>query len=116
MEEEFKDIKEPEENSENSTEQIVTRVKLPRGKEVIGIIESRLGGNRMNVDCLDGKARNCRVPGRLRRKLWLRPNDIVIVLPWELDNTKGDLLFKYRPAQIAWLKQHGHLQKEQTEF
>ena len=117
MEEEFKDIKKPEENNSNSSEeQKITRVKLPRGKEVIGIIESRLGGNRMNVNCLDGKTRNCRVPGRLRRRLWLRANDIVIVLPWELDDKKGDLIFKYRPAQIAWLKKQGHLKKEQTEF
>ena len=114
--EEFKDIQETKEDSEGSEEQKITRVKLPRGKEVIGIIESRLGGNRMSVNCLDKKTRNCRVPGRLRRKLWLRPNDIVIVLPWELDDTKGDLMFKYRPAQIAWLKKHGHLEKEQTEF
>ena len=38
-------------NSENSEGQI-TRVKLPRGREVIGVIESRLGGNKMMVACL----------------------------------------------------------------
>ena len=47
--------------------EIITRVKLPRGKEVMGIIEQRLGGNKMRVDCFDGKVRICRVPGRLRR-------------------------------------------------
>ena len=57
----------------------VTRVRLPKGKEVIGIIEQRLGGNKMMVNCLDGKSRNCRVPGRLKRALWLRPEDVVII-------------------------------------
>ena len=76
----------------------VTRVKLPRGEQVIGIIEQRLGGNKMMVNCLDGKSRNCRVPGRLKRRLWLRPDDVVIIEPWELDNTKGDLLFKYNKS------------------
>jgi len=92
------------------------RVRLPRGEEIIGIIEQRHGGNKMMVACLDGKTRNCRVPGRLKRALWLRPNDVVIIQPWELDKDKGDVIFKYRPNQIAWLRQNGHLEKENTEF
>jgi len=70
----------------------------------------------MMVNCLDGKSRNCRVPGRLRRKLWLRPNDVVIIEPWELDNTRGDVIFKYRPNQIAWLKRNNYLKTEKEGF
>ena len=94
----------------------IARAKLPQGREVIGIIEQRLGGNKMRVNCLDGKSRICRVPGRLRRRLWLRPDDVVIVEPWELDNTKGDILLKYRINQIEWLKKHGFLKEEKSEF
>lgn len=100
----------------NEEEEKVTRVKLPRGKEVLGIIEQRLGGNKMMVSCLDGKSRNCRVPGRLKRKLWLRPDDIVIIEPWELDADKGDVIFKYRPNQVEWLRKNGYLEKEKLEF
>ncbi len=94
----------------------ITRAKLPRGKEVIGIIEERLGGNKMRVNCLDGKSRICRVPGRLKRKLWLRPQDTIIIEPWELDNTKGDVLFKYPSNQIEWLKRNNYLESESEEF
>ena len=97
-------------------EQQVVRVKLPRGKEVIGIIEQRLGGNKMLVNCLDGKTRNCRVPGRLKRELWLRPRDIVIIEPWEFDNEKGDVIFKYSNTAIDWLKRNGYIKTETTEF
>jgi len=101
----------------NQEEEKVTRVKLPRGREVLGIIEQRLGGNKMLVNCLDGKTRNCRVPGRLRRRLWLRPNDVVIIEPWELDgDKKGDIIFKYRLNQVDWLKKNGYLKTEETEF
>ncbi len=92
------------------------RVKLPQGKEILGIIDQRLGGNKMMVNCLDGKTRNCRVPGRLRRKLWLRPEDVVLIEPWELNNEKGDVVFKYRPNQVAWLRKKGFLETETTEF
>ncbi len=94
----------------------IKRAKLPRENELIGIIETRLGGNRMEVSCLDGKTRNCRVPGRLRRRLWLRPGDVVIVQPWELDDKKADILFKYPSNQIEWLKANGYLKTESLEF
>lgn len=100
---------------ENQEEQPI-RVKLPKGKEVIGIIEQRLGGNRMSIACLDKTTRNCRVPGRLKRRLWLRPGDVVIVEPWELDDSKGDVVFKYNPTQISWLKNKGYLKQDKTEF
>lgn len=105
-------------NFENQEEgqEVITRVRLPRGEEIIGIIEQRLGGNKMLVNCLDGKTRNCRVPGRLKRELWLRPGDVVIVEPWELDKNKGDIIFKYKPNQVEWLKNKGYLKKDTLEF
>lgn len=102
--------------NEDEEEQKVSRAPLPRKNEVIGIIEQRLGGNKMMVDCLDGKKRNCRVPGRLKRKLWLRPGDVVMIEPWELDFDKGDVVFKYRPNQVEWLKQNGYLKTEENKF
>ncbi|MCK9595698.1 translation initiation factor eIF-1A [Candidatus Pacearchaeota archaeon] len=117
MPEEFEDTEEQGEveNAEGE-QQFVSRAPLPKGEEVIGVIEQRLGGNKMMVNCLDGKNRNCRVPGRLKRKLWLRPGDVVIVEPWELDKNKGDVILKYKPNQIEWLKKKGYLKTETSEF
>jgi translation initiation factor 1A len=119
MVEEFKEeTNTNEEGSEENSngEVLVTRAKIPRGEEVIGIIEERLGGNKMKVKCLDGKTRNSRVPGRLKRKLWLRPGDVVLVEPWELDKSKGDVIFKYPSNQVEWLKRNGYLKSQEREF
>ena len=94
----------------------VVRVKLPRGKEVLGIIEQRVGAARVLISCIDGKTRNCRVPGRLKRRLWLREGDIVIIQPWEFDDGKGDVLFKYNPTQVQFLKRKGYLKDLENEF
>jgi translation initiation factor 1A len=97
----------------------ISRIKLPRGKEVFGVLEQRLGGSRMRIRCLDGKVRICRIPGRLKRKLWVRENDIVIVEPWEFSgDDKGDLVFKYTPTQVSYIRKKGYLKKleEVDEF
>ncbi|MFH1073294.1 MAG: translation initiation factor eIF-1A [Nanoarchaeota archaeon] len=90
----------------------IRRVRLPKGNETLGILEQRLGGSRCRVRCLDGHTRNCRIPGRLKRRLWVRENDIVLIEPWEFGgDDKGDIIFKYKPSQTMWLKSNGYLDK-----
>jgi translation initiation factor 1A len=101
-------------NPQNVEQKI--RVKFPRGREVFGLIDQRVGGSRMIVKCSDGKSRNCKVPGRLRRKLWIREGDYVIVEPWEFDDTKGDILFKYNPNEVNFLREKGSLKGIDSEF
>lgn len=94
------------------------RVRIPIGKEILGIVQQRLGGSRMKVLCLDGRERICRIPGRLRRALWVRESDVVIVEPWELGgDDKGDIVFKYKgKAEVDFLKKKGYLKNLENEF
>jgi len=97
---------------EKEQSEATIRVRTPRGREVIGILEQRLGGSRLRVRCFDSKTRICRIPGRLKRRLWLRENDIVLVEPWELGgDEKGDVIFKYTPTQIVWLKSKDYVKE-----
>ena len=101
-----------------SDEPQVFRVRLPQKEEVLGIVQQRLGGSRMRVLCLDGKERICRIPGRLRRGLWVRENNVVIVQPWELGgDKKGDVIYKYRgKAEVEFLRKKGYLKNIEEEF
>ena len=113
------DKKKDQLSPEEQQQQEISRIKLPREGQVLGILEQRLGASRMRVRCLDGKTRVCRIPGRLKRRLWVRENDIVIVEPWEYSgDEKGDLLYKYTNTQVVWLKNKGYLRKfeEDEEF
>lgn len=96
----------------------VVRVRIPKGTELLGIVKQRLGGSRMRVLCLDGKERICRIPGRLRRALWVRENDVVIIEPWELGgDEKGDVVYKYRSkAEVSFLRRKGYLKNIEEEF
>lgn len=94
----------------------ITRIRNPKKGEFIGVITQRLGGNRMHVHTTDGKIRNCRVPGRYKRRLWLRPKDVVLVVPWEDNDDKGDVIYKYNPSELTQLKKKGILDSIKDDF
>jgi translation initiation factor 1A len=107
--------KEAQERLEAEQEEL-KRIKMPRGTQVLGVLDRRLGGSRCYVKCLDGKTRNCRIPGRLKRRLWVREGDVVLVEPWELEqDEKGDIIFKYTKSQVQMLQRRGAL-KSLDEF
>lgn len=88
----------------------IIRVRLPKEKEVLGIVIGLVGGSRMIVTCKDGKERNCRVPGRLKNQVWVRDGDVVIVQPWEIEGDKrGDIIWRYTPLQAKWLREKGYI-------
>lgn len=104
--------KKEEQERQEKIQQEISRINLPRGAQTFGIIEQRLGGSRMRARCLDGKTRVCRIPGRLTRKLWVRESDVVIVEPWEYSgDEKGDVIYKYTPTQLVFLKKRGYLKQ-----
>jgi len=96
----------------------IRRTPLPKNNQVLGLCEQRVGGSRMKVRCMDGKNRICRIPGRLKRRLWVRDGDILLIEPWELGgDDKGDVLYKYRLLQVKFLKKKGMLKElEIDEF
>lgn len=113
-----KDVKykKPVFTNPNDGPSFVARARVPKGRQVLGRVEQRYGGAKMLVKCMDGNDRNCRVPGRMKRKLWLREGNIILVEPWEFEgNIKGDVIFKYSNAEVEWLKKNGFLKGELAE-
>lgn len=92
------------------------RARMPRQNQFVGTVVQRLGGNRMDIACSDGKTRNCRVPGRFKRSMWLRINDVVLIQLWEHDPEKGDIIYKYNPSEINQLRKRGLLTQQSHGF
>ena len=93
-----------------SREEERRRMRLPRDNEVLGEVLGLMGGSRMKVECTDGKERMCRVPGKLKNRIWVREGDIVIVKPWEIEgDKKGDVIWRYFPSQARILKEEGKI-------
>lgn len=86
------------------------KVRLPKDNEILGIVEEKLGGAHFRVACMDNKVRICRVPGALKRSLWIDLDTIVLVRPWELQpDDRGDIIAKYNSQEIEELKRKGYL-------
>lgn len=110
--------KEEELQQQQQEQEEIRRTPIPRERQVLGLCEERVGGSRMKVRCMDARTRICRIPGRLKRRLWVREGDILLIEPWELGgDEKGDVIYKYRPIQVDVLRRKGMLKElTQAEF
>jgi len=93
-----------------STDEEGVKVRVPKRNEVIGVVQQMLGTGRLRVKCLDGKVRLCRIPGRMRKRVWIREGDIVLVELGDVQSdTKGDISYRYTQDQVRWLKRENYL-------
>ena len=83
---------------------------LPSVNDVLGTAVKMLGAERVLVKCQDGKERLCRIRGKLKRRVWIREGDVVLVSPWDFQfDTRGAIFWRYRRNQTEWLRSHGYL-------
>lgn len=89
------------------------RVRLPRKKdnEMFGIADQLLGASRIKVMCADGKFRMGRIPGKIKKRMWIRQGDLVIVQPWEFQDDKANIQYRYTRTQAMYLSRKKMLPK-----
>ena len=105
------------ENPEDSSSGKI-RVKMPNRKinEMFAFAEQILGGRRVTVLCEDGETRMARIPGKMRRRQWVRDGDLIIVWPWDFQDAKADVKHRYSKTQAMYLSRKGVLPKELDFF
>ena len=86
------------------------KVRIPRQGELIGVVVKMLGYDRLHVKSTDGKTRMCRIRGKMKKRVWLREGDIVILAPWDFQDEKADIIWRYSRGQAKWLEENGYLQ------
>ena len=92
----------------------VTRVKFPyrRNGEMFARVVDIYGNERMQVFCEDGKHRIGRIRGKIKKRVWVRKGDLVIINPWEFETEVKDKLgkceisWRYMRHEIAWLERN----------
>jgi len=94
--------------------QDLTRVRIPHEKkgEILGIADQLLGASRIMVMCSDGKKRIGRIPGKLKKRMWIRAGDLVILRAWEFQDAKADILHRYTRTESMYLSRRGVIPKQ----
>lgn len=94
------------------------RVKMPNRKinEMFALAEQILGGRRVTILCEDGETRLARIPGKMRRRQWVREGDLIIVWPWDFQDAKADVKHRYTKTQAMYLSRKGVLPDDVDVF
>ena len=105
------------ENPEDASDGKI-RVKMPNKKvnEMFALASQILGGRRVTVLCEDGETRMARIPGKMRRRQWVREGDLIIVWPWDFQDSKADVKHRYTKTQAMYLSRKGVLPDDVDMF
>lgn len=91
-----------------------SEIPVPSPQEattICGVIR-HLGGDYLLVKCVDGVDRKARIPGKLRKKVWIIEGDIVLVGLWDSGSDKCDVVYKYSRSEVNKLVERGVIPKE----
>ncbi|HEV2449211.1 MAG TPA: translation initiation factor eIF-1A [Thermoplasmata archaeon] len=87
------------------------RLPLPRRNrgEIFGIASQLMGAARIRVMCEDSASRMGRITGKMKKKMWIREGDLLIIRPWGFQEGKADILFRYSRTQSQYLSRRSLL-------
>ena len=102
----------PSNKNRKDSSEGVGRLRFPKKEEFeqFGVVTQLMGANQVIVLCQDGVERKCRIPGKLRKRVWVRANDVVIVKVWDFQPSKGDVMWRFLGNQTEWLRRKGMLE------
>ena len=94
-------------------ESALKEIRLPEEGELFGRVIKLLGSDQVRVKCTDEITRRGRIRGKLKRRIWIRDNDIVIIAPWDFkEQERGDIIWRFTLPQVDWLKDNNHIAKD----
>jgi len=92
------------------TEASISTMRKPQPGEILGIATKLLGYDRVQVNCMDGYIRLGRIRGKMKRRVWIRRGDVVLITPWDFQSdTRGDIVWRYTSSQADILRREGYL-------
>lgn len=99
-------------------EEDFSRIRLPNVKEgeMFGIADQLLGASKIRVMCEDGVSRMGRIPGRIKKRMWIREGDLLIIKIWEFQPEKCDIRFRYTKTQSSNLSRRNRIPKNLDVF
>ena len=89
------------------SEEVLNEMVLPTENDVLGATVTLLGFDRVLVKCQDCNERLYRIRGKMKRRVWIREGDIVLVSTWDFKPTEEETYF----GDTSVLKLNGFAEK-----
>jgi len=84
-------------------------LRMPDENQLFAVVTDMQGYGRVRLRCEDGEERMGRIPGRMRKRVWIRKDDVVIIDPWDWEDSKADIVWRYDKADADQLREEGHV-------
>ncbi|OWJ53857.1 translation initiation factor aIF-1A [Pyrodictium delaneyi] len=93
-------------------------IPLPNQEEgtMLCVVVRLLGADHLLIRCQDGVERKARIPGSLRRRMWMREGDIVLAAPWDFKPDRADVVYRYSREELRKLVEKGIVPQELLEL
>jgi translation initiation factor 1A len=96
---------------------VITRVKFPNKRmgEMFARVIDILGNDRMRVFCEDGKSRVGRIRGKIKKRVWIRRLDLIVINPWDWETEtrdglgKCEISWRYTKSEISYLERNNRV-------
>ena len=98
-------------NEFTNKRELVTKSK----DQEYGKVTKMLGNCRLNAKCTDFVLRNCMIRGKFRKRVWIKPDDIILVEKDPFQKDKGMIVLKYFPEECKRLEKMGELVFEKLQ-
>ena len=105
----FKKKKKTDSSTGNNDPRGTKKVDFKTEDQQYGQVTKLLGNCRLEIACFDGVNRLCHIRGSMRKKVWIKMNDIVLVSLRDFEDAKGDILYKYEIPEINFLKKENEI-------
>ena len=73
------------------------------------VIDKLLGDRRVTLTLIDGTNKMGIIPGRFRKRNWMKPGNLVLVSAREFQDSKLDIIHKYNDEEMKKLKGYGEI-------
>ena len=83
--------------------------KDPKEDQEYGKVIRAMGNGRFDIQCFDGKNRIGILAGKMRKKVWVNKDDIILFSKWEFttDDSKCSIIHKYDLDESRKLQREG---------
>ena len=88
-----------------SSEETLNNFGMPASDDMLGMAVKLMGFDRVLMECPDGYRHLCRIRGKMKRRVWVGQDDVVLTLPWNFQSDKrSDVIWRCTRAQVDILR------------